>query len=116
MSEPTGISRIDYLERTVEQLDREKDRLVELNYRYENTLAWISYLALQHYLGEAFEPEHMRDLANIAADAMDHKRPEQPDYDEVTGKARERGREWAARLSQLIANDDAFPDQVPESP
>lgn len=35
-----------------------------------NALEQIRRIASLHYLGGAFDPEHMRTLANIAADAL----------------------------------------------
>lgn len=35
-----------------------------------NALQRIRFIAAMHYMGGAFDPEHMRDLANIAADAL----------------------------------------------
>ena len=38
--------------------------------RYRNALLWIRTIAGMHYFGDAFNPEHMRALANLAADAL----------------------------------------------
>lgn len=78
-------------------------------YRQENALRWIRHLAGLHYLGGAFDPEHMRDLGNIAADAMDIKRPQQPDFEDEMAGVRERMLEWAAKWSRLLA-DEPSPD------
>lgn len=74
-------------------------------YRCENALKWIRTVALMHYLGGAFDPEHMRDIANMAADALGGLR-ELPDCDMVTAGAREKARKQAAMFSKLAASDD----------
>lgn len=48
-----------------------------------NALDLIYRLASLHYIGGAFDPEHMRGLANIAADALAGKTvPPPPERDE----------------------------------
>lgn len=64
--------------------------------RYENALKWITLIAGSHYWGGAFEPEHMRSIANIAADALAGK--DLPDHDEAMEKARVHAGELAGRL------------------
>ena len=66
---------------------------------YANALKWIRHIAALHYMGGAFEPKHMRALANIAADALDPTiRKVLPDYENSMEQARERAREMAERL------------------
>jgi hypothetical protein len=64
-------------------------------YRYENALKWIRLITGLHYFGGAFEPEHMRNLANIAADALAGTR-DLPDFDE----AQERSKRWASEMAE----------------
>jgi hypothetical protein len=80
---------------------------------YANALKWIHHIAALHYMGGAFEPKHMRDLANIAADALDPTiRKELPDYEARMAKARERAREMADALGfeLLDGTEDNDPD------
>lgn len=71
-------------------------------YRLENALKWIRMLTGLHYFGGAFEPEHMRDLANIAADALAGTR-DLPDFDEAQERSQRKAREWAARFGADLA-------------
>ena len=82
--------------------------------RYRRALLWIRHTAGLHYFGGAFEPEHMRDLANIAADALDLRwgagthgrlRKDLPDYEAAMERAMARGREMAAKLGFDLADD-----------
>lgn len=68
-----------------------------------------------HFFGGAFEPEHMRSLANIAADALDLRwdadggrlHRDLPDYEAAMAGAMERAREMAAALGfELITDED----------
>ena len=79
----------------------ELDRMAARLYRAENALKWVNYLTATHYLGGAFEPGHMRDLSNMAADALDCQR-DLPDYEETTAAAREKARVRAAKWSELF--------------
>jgi hypothetical protein len=78
-------------------------RLVETGARYENALLWIRHLATLHYLGDAFDPEHMRTLANIAANVLTEdarfRTDDLPDFEQ----ARDEARAEAERLSELFA-------------
>jgi hypothetical protein len=65
-------------------------------YRYENALKWLRMVAGLHYFGAAFEPEHMRELANVAADALAGR--DIKDYDTAMAEGQERAREMAAAL------------------
>lgn len=64
--------------------------------RYRNALTWVRHVAGLHYMGGAFDPEHMRDLANLATAALQGKGF--PDYDEAMA----RGRQDAARYAALF--------------
>ncbi len=72
-------------------------------YRYGNTLKWIRMIAGLHYFGGAFDPEHMRTLANIAADALDGR--DLPDFDESQEHAQRKASEWAERLGIGLRSD-----------
>jgi hypothetical protein len=61
---------------------------------------WIRHLAALHFIGDAFDPEHMRSLANIASDTVNGK--EFPDYYQTTVKARERAFEEAAHWHEIL--------------
>lgn len=51
-----------------------------------NALEHIRIAALLHYVGGAFDPEHMRSICNIASDALDGKPiPPLPDPYSATG-------------------------------
>lgn len=78
-------------------------------YRYENALKWIRLITGLHYFGGAFEPEHMRSLANLAADALSGDR-DLPDFEEAQAKTQERARKMADRLQAVMdegRDDDA---------
>lgn len=84
---------------------RDNDRLTSRVARLENFLAWIRFQAGLHYMGGAFDPEHMRALANLAADALDGTKPDEPNYREVMEQAREHGEELHAALMACTADD-----------
>lgn len=73
-------------------------------FRHQNALKWIRHIAGMHYFGGAFDPEHMRDLANLAADALAGSR-DLPDFDE----AQKRSRKRAARLAAKFARNFTEP-------
>jgi hypothetical protein len=86
-------------------------RLTETGARYENALLWIRHLAILHYLGDAFDPEHMRTLANIAANALAEPpfaREALPDYEETSRAAQAE----AERLSAVFAAAIDKPDEA----
>jgi hypothetical protein len=62
--------------------------------RCRNALAWVRHVAGLHYLGGAFNPEHMRDLANTATAALQGKAL--PDYAQAMEEGRMKAAEWAA--------------------
>jgi hypothetical protein len=75
-------------------------------YRYRNALLWIRTIAGLHYFGDAFNPEHMRALANIAADALDGK--DVPDFGARMAVSRVRAGEMADALGfELTGADEA---------
>jgi hypothetical protein len=47
------------------------DPKTDAEYRYANALKWIRTVAGLHYFGGAFDPEHMRALANLAGNDDD---------------------------------------------
>lgn len=80
----------------------------DAEYRYRNALLWIRTLAGMHYLGGAFGPEHMRDLANVAANAL--AGADLPDFTERMSAALQEGRELAAKLGFDLARGDEEED------
>jgi hypothetical protein len=76
--------------------------------RYRNALLWIRTLAGMHYYGGAFDPEHMRAIANLAGNALAGK--DLPDCEERARAARARAREMAAHWSHLLVDDDSEDD------
>jgi len=73
-------------------------------YRYQNALKWIRLITGLHYFGGAFEPEHMRTLANIAADALAGTR-DLPDFEESQERSKRKASEWAERLGLSFADE-----------
>lgn len=73
-------------------------------FRLENVLLWIRTLAGMHYFGGAFDPEHMRTLANLAADALGGK--ELPDFEVRMAVARQRAQEMASALGFELVTDE----------
>jgi Ni,Fe-hydrogenase III component G len=71
--------------------------------QYENALLWIRTVAGMHYFGGAFNPEHMRTLANLAADALDGK--ELPDFEARMAAAKQDAREMADVLGLELTED-----------
>lgn len=76
------------------------DKATTAEARYRNALLWIRALAGMHYLGGAFEPDHMRDLGNFAADALQGR--DLPDYEARMAGAQDKAREQAALLSRQL--------------
>ena len=64
--------------------------------RLANSLKWIRLTAGLHYFGGAFDPEHMRVLANMASDALAGK--ELPDFEDAMEESKRKASEWAHRL------------------
>lgn len=77
--------------------------------RYRNALAWIRHVAGLHYLGGAFDPEHMRDLANMAAAALQGK--DFPDYAQAMTEARMKADEFAALFASFADSPDDDDDE-----
>lgn len=69
----------------------------------ENTLKWIRFNAGLHYIGQAFDPEHMRFLANMAAEGIYGDKL--PDFDLAVADAA------AYADNQLWYLDDRKPDE-----
>lgn len=67
--------------------------------RYQNALLWIRHVAMLHYFGGAFDPEHMRDLANMATAALQGK--DFPEYEKSMTESREKAAEWAALFAAM---------------
>jgi len=73
--------------------------------RYGNALVWIRTIAGMHYFGDAFDPEHMRALANLAANALAGK--DVPDFEERMAEGKRRAREMADALGiELVGSED----------
>jgi hypothetical protein len=73
--------------------------------RYRNALLWIRTIAGMHYFGDAFDPEHMRVLANLAANALGGK--DIPDFEERMAEGKRRAREMADALGIELVGDEA---------
>ena len=73
--------------------------------RYRNALVWVRHVAGLHYFGGAFDPEHMRDLANLATAALQDK--DLPDYDEAMAEGRQKAAEWATLFAAMADEPDA---------
>lgn len=68
----------------------DKRVLLEIASKYGNALRWIRHIAYLHYMGEAFDPERMRHIADMASDALTGDQDHQlPDYEEEAEKALE---------------------------
>lgn len=76
----------------------------EQAYRLMNALKYIQMIAGMHYFGGAFEPEHMRGLANIAADALGGLK-DLPDFEVMQEASQRRAQKWADRLSKAMSGD-----------
>lgn len=78
----------------------------------ENTLKWIRYQATLHYMGEAFMPEHMRHIANMAADALEWQPWDNegkyllPEFDETWKEAKEKAAGEADELWKWIEESE----------
>jgi hypothetical protein len=81
------------------------DERADAEYRYRNTLKWIRTVAGLHYFGGAFDPEHMRTLANLAANALAGE--DVGDHDEAMAKAKVEAQVMATEMGlHLIGDDD----------
>jgi hypothetical protein len=62
---------------------------------YVNGLKWIAHTAAVHYMGQAFQPIHMKGLADLALTVL--AGDDLPDFDEAMAAARQRGKQqWEA--------------------
>ena len=59
---------------------------------HTNALRWIKFTAGMHALGGAFDPQHMQDLANFAADALAGEPMD--DIDVAIERGKQRAKEW----------------------
>lgn len=105
--------QVKELKQIGETLKGHVNKQIAIEYRYANTLEWIRFLAGLHYMGDAFEPEHMRAIANMAADALNYEfKPGSNefkddgrflgDFEEATEKAKKLARKWAAVFHRQI--------------
>lgn len=78
------------------------DRISDL----ENALKWIHYIAALHYMGAAFQPVHMKTLANLAADALNGEQVALPNYEQAMERAKEGAEELIKNLG-LEEKEDA---------
>ena len=76
------------------------DQLIDRVAQLENTLEWIGHLARTHYLGGAFDPEHMRAIANLTVDGLTGK--ELPNFQDSMKAALEHGKKQWEELQYLI--------------
>lgn len=76
--------------------------------RLRNALLWIHYRAYVHYIGGAFDPEHMGALADAATDALNGEPVE--DFDAAMARAKVKAKEWAAMFAH---SDTAAATDVP---
>lgn len=83
--------------------------MTRTEYRYMNALKWIQASAGLHYFGGAFDPEHMRDIGNMAADALSGRR-DLPDYEEKMEKSREWAHEFYEKHIRPLVEEDEEDD------
>jgi hypothetical protein len=83
---------------TYERMWDELDQLRADTDRLSNALKWIRQNATLHYMGGAFDPEHMGELANQATAALNGEPV--PDYDEAMAAARVKAQEWMVLFSE----------------
>ena len=67
---------------------------------YLSALHWIRQVAGTHYIGDAFEPVHMRELANFATGAL--RGDPIIDYEAATIAAQQ----WAAEMMAFFDRED----------
>jgi hypothetical protein len=89
-----------------EILTRHREMVCAEGERYRNALVWVRHVAGLHYMGGAFDPEHMRDLANMATAALQGN--DLPDYGETMARGRQKAEEYAALFASWAdgADDD----------
>jgi hypothetical protein len=66
---------------------------------YISALEWIRFTASMHYIGDAFDPVHMRELANFAIAAL--RGEPITDYDQATARAKEKAAEMMAWFDSM---------------
>jgi hypothetical protein len=64
-----------------------------------SALQWIRYFATMHWLGDAFDPVHMRQIANFASAAIRGEPID--DFAEATARARAKAAELMAFFDQI---------------
>jgi hypothetical protein len=67
---------------------------------HENALKWIAYIAWVHYSGGAFDPQHMKSIQWLAADALAGK--PMVDYDVSMSESRKEGERRWKEIQQYI--------------
>jgi hypothetical protein len=79
--------------------------MIPAEQRHRNALLWLRAVAGLHYFGGAFDPEHMRALSNLAADALAGK--DLPDFETRMAEGRRRAAEMADALGfELVSGDE----------
>lgn len=68
--------------------------------RLENGLKWVSQLAGMHYATGAFDPEHMRIIANMCYDIL-NENDFLPDFEETIKEGTKQAQELAQRIQDL---------------
>jgi hypothetical protein len=77
-----------------EEAEEEVDVEVDNETYFLSALQWIRYFATMHWLGDAFDPIHMRQIANFASAAI--RGEAISDYDQATARARVKAAEMMA--------------------
>jgi excisionase family DNA binding protein len=99
-----AVSELERMRGVMQQQEQQKLQSTT-EYRYRNALLWIRVAAGMHYFGGAFDPEHMRAIANLAADALSGK--DIKDYESAMERSRAKARKWADRLGfELTGEED----------
>lgn len=83
------------LRRIADELERNARREDGATRNLRNALEHIRLAASIHYLGQAFDPEHMRGVANLAARALEGEDvPPLPDPEDVRKNAAALAADW----------------------
>jgi len=90
-------ARDDYSKTFFEDDDWYDTAMDEID-RLRSALKWIRQVATVHYIGGAFDPEHMGELANMATDALNGE----PviDYDAAMERAKVKAAEWFTMFNE----------------
>ena len=72
--------------------DDDGDKAAELK-RLRDALYWVRMQAMVHYVGQAFEPQHMKEIVDLADNALDGGPV--PDYRQSVEEAQRRAKEMA---------------------